>query len=92
MSNNKYKTKSGLRKRLVGAVVSDRQKKTRVVEVERLVRHKVYQKVIRKKKKFYVHDEKEISKWGDIVIIEETRPMSKMKRWRIIEIKNPGLK
>lgn len=75
------------RKKLQGTVVSDKSKMTRVVEVERLVRHPLYQKVIKKRNKFYAHDAKEISKTGDIVIIEEARPMSKLKRWRIAEIK-----
>ena len=85
MKNN-YKTTS--RKELQGIVVSDKMDKTRIVEVTRLVQHPVYNKVIKKKKKFFVHDEKEQTSTGDIVIIEETRPLSKNKRWRVLEIKN----
>ena len=83
MSNNKKVT----RKKLRGKVVSDKMKKTRVVEVERLVRHKLYQKAVKKRKKFYAHDDKEISKIGDMVIIEEARPVSKLKRWHVLEVK-----
>lgn len=86
MNKDNYKNTS--RKRLQGTVVSAKMKKTRVVEVERLVRHPKYQKVIKKRNKFYVHDEKEVSKINDLVIIEETRPMSKLKRWRVIEVKS----
>lgn len=85
MSKDSYKKTS--RKRLQGTVVSEKMKKTRVVEVERLVRHPKYQKVLKKRNKFYAHDEKEISKLGDFVVIEETRPMSKLKRWRVVEVK-----
>lgn len=85
MKNNNYKKTS--RKRLQGVVVGDKVKNTRVVEVERLVRHRLYQKAIKKRKKFYAHDEKEISKLGNTVIIEESRPMSKLKRWRVVEVR-----
>ncbi|HOJ31066.1 MAG TPA: 30S ribosomal protein S17 [bacterium] len=69
-----------------GQVVSDKMEKTRVVVVETLSRHPVYFKVIRKRKKFYVHDESEISKTGDTVIIRQCRPLSRLKRWRIVEV------
>ncbi len=85
MKNNNYKKTS--RKRLQGVVVGDKVKNTRVVEVERLVRHRLYQKAIKKRKKFYAHDAKEISKLGNTVIIEESRPMSKLKRWRVVEVR-----
>ena len=80
-----YKTSS--KKRLQGVIVSDKMHKTRVVEVERLVRHPLYNKVLRKRKKFYAHDEEGKAKTGDFVVLEETRPISKLKRWRIVEIK-----
>ncbi len=83
---NKYKIKS--RKKIKVIVVSDSNKKTRVVESERKFRHPFYDKVMKEKKKFYAHDEKEISKKGDIVIIEESRPTSKLKRWRVMEVQN----
>ncbi|MBN2407947.1 MAG: 30S ribosomal protein S17 [Elusimicrobia bacterium] len=82
MTENNYSKSS--RKRLKGVVISDKASKTRVVEVERHVRHPLYKKVLKKKKKYYAHDEKEISAMGDLVTIEEMRPMSKLKRWRII--------
>lgn len=69
-----------------GIVVSDKMNKTRVVMVTRTVRHPLYEKVIRKRKKYYVHDERNESKVGDYVRIIETRPLSKLKRWRLLEI------
>ena len=85
MKKSDYKRPA--RKRLQGTVVSEKMKKTRVIEVERLVRHPLYQKALKKKNKFYAHDEKEVSHDGDTVIIEEIRPMSKLKRWRVVEVK-----
>jgi len=70
----------------IGEVVSDRMEKTRVVKVERLLRHPRYQKVMRKRKKFVVDDPKNESHIGDKVRIAETRPLSKRKRWRLLEI------
>jgi small subunit ribosomal protein S17 len=64
-------------------VVSDAMQKTRVVKIERVFRHPRYQRVIRVSKKLKAHDEKNESKKGDRVLIEETRPLSKEKRWRI---------
>jgi small subunit ribosomal protein S17 len=69
-----------------GVVVSDKMNKTRVVKVERMVQVKKYKKVVKRYKKYYVHDENNISKVGDIVKIKLTRPISKLKRWEIIEI------
>jgi small subunit ribosomal protein S17 len=74
------------RKERVGFVVSDAMSKTRVVKVERRLRHPLYGKEITVAKKFYVHDEKNESRKGDRVIIEETRPLSKLKRWRLVEV------
>ncbi|OIO73233.1 MAG: 30S ribosomal protein S17 [Elusimicrobia bacterium CG1_02_37_114] len=71
------------KKTRIGTVVSDKMNKTRVVLVERTVRHPLYKKVIHKTKKYYVHDEENISHTGDKVKIIETRPLSKLKRWRI---------
>ena len=64
-------------------MVSDAMQKTRVVKVERVFRHPQYQRVVRRSEKFKAHDEGNESKVGDRVIIEETRPISKDKRWRI---------
>ena len=70
----------------IGVVVSDRMKKTVIVLVERPVRHHLYKKIIKRKKKFLVHDEYEKCKVGDVVKIIETRPLSRRKRWRVQEI------
>lgn len=74
------------RKERVGEVVSDKMDKTIVVEVERRFPHPKFKKIITKYKKFYAHDEKNEAKVGDQVRIEETRPLSKTKRWRLVEI------
>jgi len=74
------------RKVRIGEVVSDRMEKTRVVAVERLFSHSKYQKVIKRRKKFMVDDPKNESHIGDKVRIAETRPLSKRKRWRVLEI------
>lgn len=74
------------KKQLVGDVVSDKMDKTIVVEVARRVRHPRYQKVMTKYKKFYVHDEKNEAGMGDTVRIVESRPLSKLKRWRLEKI------
>ncbi len=76
----------GFRKERVGKVVSDKMDKTRVVVVERIVKHPLYKKYIKVRKKYYVHDERNESREGDIVRIMETRPLSKIKRWRLVEI------
>ena len=76
----------GERKTRKGVVVSDRMQKTRVVMIERVYRHPRYERVIRRSKKLKAHDEANASRVGDRVLIEETRPMSKEKRWRIREI------
>ncbi len=70
----------------VGVVIGANMKKTVTVQVERQVRHPLYKKIVKKKKKFLVHDEYEKCKLGDVVRILETRPISKRKRWRIQEI------
>lgn len=70
----------------IGVVVGDRMKKTVTVLVERPVRHPVYKKFVKKRKKFLVHDEYEKCKVGDVVKIVETRPISRRKRWRVSEI------
>ena len=70
----------------VGRVVSDRMQKTIVVEVERRVQEARYQRTIRKTSRFLAHDEQNASKVGDRVRIEETRPLSKRKRWQLREV------
>jgi len=74
------------RKRLVGRVVSDKMQKTVVVQVERTRRHPLYGKVVRVRKKYYVHDEKNSCRTGDLVRIVESRPLSRLKRWVVEEI------
>jgi small subunit ribosomal protein S17 len=76
----------GERKTREGVVVSDTMEKTRVVRIERVFRHPRYERVIRSSKKLKAHDEQNASHVGDRVVIEETRPLSKDKRWRIREI------
>ncbi|OGV47105.1 MAG: 30S ribosomal protein S17 [Lentisphaerae bacterium GWF2_57_35] len=78
------------RKERVGIVVSDAMNKTRVVKVERRLRHPVYGKEITTSKKYHVHDEKNETKRGDVVRIMETRPISRLKRWRLLEIVAKG--
>ena len=69
-----------------GRVVSDKMEKTRVVLIERTTKHPLYGKIIRRSKKYKFHDENNESRVGDIVKIMETRPLSKDKRWRLVEI------
>jgi small subunit ribosomal protein S17 len=76
----------GERKTRQGVVVSDAMQKTRVVMIERVYRHPRYQRVLTRSKKLKAHDEANASRVGDRVVIEETRPISKDKRWRIREI------
>ena len=74
------------RKERTGEVVSSKMQKTIVVSVKRRFPHPQFKKVVTSFKKFYAHDEKSEAKVGDIVRIEETRPLSKTKRWRLVEI------
>jgi small subunit ribosomal protein S17 len=76
----------GNRKTRVGRVVSDKMDKTVVVAVETFVTHPLYKKQIKKTTKFKVHDEDNACKTGDVVKIMETRPISKQKKWRIVDI------
>lgn len=75
-----------VRKTRTGVVVSDAMNKTVVVQAERRITHPVYGKVLRRSKKYYAHDEENAAKQGDRVVIVETRPLSKTKRWRLAEI------
>lgn len=77
---------AGRRKELIGHVVSNRMNKTIVVQVIRKKSHPLYTRVISKAKKFYAHDEKNEAHIGDVVKLEETRPLSKLKRWKLKEI------
>jgi 30S ribosomal protein S17 len=70
----------------IGRVVSDKMDKTVVIAVDYLKPHPLYRKIIRKTNKFHAHDEENTCKVGDVVRIEESRPLSKSKRWRVVEI------
>ena len=78
------------KKELLGIVVSTKMDKTVIVSVNRKVPHPVYKKFINKTKRFYAHDPKNLCNKGDGVKIEESRPMSKMKRWKVLEIIQKG--
>jgi small subunit ribosomal protein S17 len=83
--NDGSTVKKGKRAEKIGVVTSDKMMLTVVVRVDRLVKHPIYRKYVRKRKKFMAHDEKG-AKIGDKVRIVETRPMSARKRWRVVEI------
>jgi len=70
----------------IGYVVSTKMAKTIVVETTRQKAHKLYRRVISRSKKFYAHDENNTARVGDVVLIEETRPMSRLKRWRLKQV------
>src|SRR5580704_11992357 len=76
----------GLRKERVGQVVSTKMKKTAVVETTTRVPHAKFGKIVKQVKRFYAHDEEGKAQTGDTVRIAETRPLSKLKRWRLVEI------
>ena len=78
-------TERGKRKVMTGTVVSDKMEKTAVVSIERLVKHATYGKYVRRRNKFKVHDEKNECKIGDVIRFMETRPLSKDKRWRLVD-------
>ena len=74
------------RKERTGIIVSDKMDKTRTVRVDRVAHHPVYKKLMRMAKKFKAHDETNTAHLGDVVRIQETRPLSKTKRWRLVEV------
>lgn len=76
----------GIKRQLIGTVVSDKMDKTAVVQVERLVKHPLYKKYIRRRNKFAAHDKDNSCNIGDKVLITESRPISKLKRWRVTDI------
>jgi len=82
--------KKGRRQQIVGRVVSNKMNKTIVVVVETLKKHRIYKRTYKQTKRFQAHDEENICQIGDLVRIEECRPLSKMKRWRLIEIIKPS--
>lgn len=75
-----------IRKTKTGVVSSDKMDKTITVAVERKVKHPIYGKFVKKTTKFHAHDETNVAKPGDVVKIMETRPLSKTKRWRLVEV------
>jgi small subunit ribosomal protein S17 len=80
------KKNNPIKRKLEGVVVSDKMQKTVVVKIERFKRHPLYHKVMRVSKRFKAHDENNECKVGDVVIIEQTRPLSKEKRWKVVQI------
>jgi small subunit ribosomal protein S17 len=76
----------GLRKTRVGVVISNKMAKTAVVETVTRVPHPKFRKIVKQSKKFYAHDEENKAQVGDLVRIMETRPLSKLKRWRLVEV------
>jgi small subunit ribosomal protein S17 len=78
------------RQQKVGRVVSNKMDKTIVVVVETLKKHRIYKRTYKQTKRFHAHDEHNVCQVGDIVRIEESRPISKLKRWRLIEVVKPG--
>src|SRR2546421_8650259 len=82
--------KQGRRQQKVGRVVSNKMDKTIVVVVETLKKHRIYKRTYKQTKRLQAHDEENICQIGDIVRIEESRPLSKMKRWRLIEVVKPS--
>lgn len=78
--------KRGMKRQLNGTIVSDKMEKTVVVQVERYVKHRFYHKYIRRRARYAAHDETNACRVGDQVIITESRPLSKSKRWRVSEI------
>lgn len=86
MSEQTQPSQGGLRKTRVGVVTSDAMAKTIVVEVRRRVPHPRFRKIVKRTSKFFAHDENGEAKVGDRVLIEETRPLSKKKCWRLKEV------
>lgn len=83
---NPTENKAPVRKERVGEVISAKMEKTLVVRVERRMPHPKYKKIIRVRNKFYVHDEEKKAKQGDTVRIVECRPLSRLKRWQLVEV------
>lgn len=81
---------SGRRQEKVGTVISNKMDKTIVVAVVSLKKHRIYKRTYKQTKHFYAHDEDNVCQIGDVVRIQETRPLSKLKRWRLLEVVKPG--
>ncbi len=85
-TTNQNTENASRRKTLIGQVVSTKMQKTIVVQVSRQRSHPLYERVISRSRKFYAHDEEQTARVGDFVKLEETRPLSKLKRWRLVEV------
>ncbi len=86
MSDEQTQAERGRRKVRTGVVVSDKMDKTVLIRIDRQVRHSLYQKTVRHSSKLAAHDEANDARVGDTVRVVETRPLSKSKRWRVVEI------
>jgi len=86
MSAEKEKKARGKRKTKIGIVTSNKMNKTIIVKVDRLIKHPVYGKYVKRWTKYWVHDEDNLANMGDRVLIKETKPLSKKKRWRLVSI------
>lgn len=75
-----------MRKKITGTIISDKMKKTVVAQNEILRKHPAYGKYLKHRAKYYAHDEKGLAKVGDKILLEETRPLSKLKRWRVVKV------
>lgn len=84
--------KRGIKKQMVGTVISDKMDKTVVVLVERLVKNRFYKKYVRKRSKFAAHDQNNNCQMGDKVLITESRPLSRTKRWRVSKVVEKAVK
>lgn len=86
MSEQAISNQETAKRTVIGKVISDKMNKTIVVQVERKVKHPLYGKYMRRFSKMYAHDEENTCKVGDTVVIQQTRPLSKTKRWKVLEI------
>ena len=86
MSEATAETQTSIRRRLTGRVVSDKMDKTVTVLVERKVKHALYGKFVTRSRKYHAHDEQNEFRPGDVVMIEECRPLSKTKAWRVVKV------
>ena len=86
MSEQAVSEQKALGRTVIGKVISDKMNKTIIVQVERKVKHPLYGKYMRRFSKMYAHDEENTCRTGDVVMIQQSRPLSKTKRWKVLEI------
>ncbi len=86
MTDNTSVEQSESQRTITGTVIGDKMDKTIVVQIERKVKHALYGKYVRRFSKMYAHDEQNTCRIGDVVVIKQTRPLSKTKRWAVIEV------